>query len=104
MPLYPWPLVKPPESRRLAVLRAAPEAVVGLLHYLNDDGGRRITQAGLPADAEVVAADYDFEHRCFRMLLLSEEFELVAHGAVPPDLWVTFTECRLPEEVPSDEP
>lgn len=100
--MYPWPLIEHPEPRRLAVLRAAPEVVVGLLHYLNQDD-RRITQAGLPADAKVVTADYDFDRRCFRMLLESEEFQLVAHGTYPPDLWVTFTERRLPEASPTEE-
>lgn len=89
-----WPATSMPEPRRLALLTAAPEALLGLLHYLNEDGQRRITQKGLPTDAKVVGADYDTAQRCFRMLLESEEFELVTYGAVPPELWVTLTEHR----------
>lgn len=77
-------------SRRVALLQISPEVVLGLLHNVNRD--RRITSSGLPADAEVVRCDYDFQCRCIVLTLESQEFEEVSPGVCAPYLQVIFTD------------
>ena len=76
--------------RRLANLRVAPEMVLSLVQC--QTSGRHITQVGLPLDAELVSATYDYERRCFVLLLESLEFREVHLGAIVPDLDVMFTD------------
>ena len=79
-----------PEPRRLALLRIAPECVLGLIRSL--DAGRRITSVGLPTDAVVVDASYDLQYRCFVLALEDPSFQEVPFGGVAPYIDVVLTD------------
>jgi hypothetical protein len=78
-----------PIPRRIALLRVSPELVLGLLQNHND---HRITSKGLPSDAAVVGADYDFQYRSFVLTLESPEFHEVPLGGIAPYIDVMLTD------------
>lgn len=74
---------------RVRVLLLAPSL---LLHIIGQPDERvHITSAGLPDDAEFVAAYYDEGHRVFRIHIRSASFDVVPAGTMVPELEVNFT-------------
>ena len=75
---------------RRAILCVAPEVVLDLILNLNRD--RRITIAGIPEDAVLVSAGYDFAMASFVLRLESETFDPVSEGEEAPFLYPILTD------------
>ena len=68
------------QARRIKRLEFTP----GAIFSLRQEGIFRVTQAKLPADAQVVSSYYDPERDIFGIVIASKEFPPVASGSIVP--------------------
>lgn len=88
------------ESRRRKIAYATPEAILGLTNQRIEAGDGRSCYVpivrGLPADAQVVAVNFDPSRHAFALAIESEAFEPVHPGQVLPEIEIWCDVAYLP--------
>lgn len=65
--------------------------VINELDFLDAISGQ-LQITGLPDDATLMGANYDFERQAFIIRVFSEAFDLIPFGERPPEVLATYTE------------
>lgn len=73
------------QARRIAILEVSPEVFIQFCQR-EDTTRRYVVTDPIPDDARMVGGEYDPFRRVFRLLLMSEAFELVEPLHVPPKI------------------
>ena len=85
---------RPPEDRRVKMLRISPEF---FLRILAPDGTRLVRQKGIPADAKIIGLMDDVGWGTITFAIHSETFDSIPSGGCYPGFEVSYEQLAFKE-------
>lgn len=85
---------KPPEDRRVKMLRISPALFLGILA---PDGTRLVRQKGIPPDAKIIGLMEDVAWGMITFAIHSETFESIPTNGCYPNLEVIYEQLAFKE-------